>query len=1040
MIRSKYLKGTMLVLFGVALTTSACDCDSAGTGTPGLSKTCGYKVTATDLPASTNEKTLDVSGTGHDVERPVFYAITNANGMTRTGIAAPIPALKIPGAPWSGTIELEEGDNTVYFFQGGANAEDTCGTGLLDHIADGGTFGDGSDGPGGATGYDVLLDSEAPGLPSVETEIPECLSPGEFVLEGTIDADAMLTVNGENATVEDGKFSVTIDVESGGTPVTLVAVDAAGNQSEEVKFELTAGLGAPSLNPIVSPTNMSTQTITGEKERGVDVILTVEGAAGQPLSDFTDRTTWEYTFDPLQIGENTFTLTARDAAGNESCEPSGPHTIIFADICELTVNLDSVTTPTNNPTANICAERCDDVGVWTRVRTEGDIADPELSDGQSSVEVGASGEVCFEVTLSEGENTVLVNGWQDIGGETLWGPTASVDIVLDTTPPEPPVYDPEPPAQTAEDEIDLRGTKEPGTSLCIRRDQDPECVPVNGNRGGSFNVVNVPLDEGNNFICLSAIDEVGNVSEPACITIERTPDNRPSVSIITPLANSTVGAEPFSISASVQVPENTTLQEVRLCFDDDCATAPFQGDAQVGVVTDRDYAPNENLENGTIHQICAQADALSSDVVITGEACIEVLYVNGGLVISTSAPEELSFRAQVALDAQGRFHVIWEDNCAQQATCDDSQEGNLPGDIFHRVFDGQVWSAITLVSSGLGDGSSEWPHMTTDPNGNIHVVWHDDGDVLGSGEDYDILYRMLNTATDVWGDISLLTIESAERDRRPRVAASTTQVFVTWERVIDADNTRRLMYSASTNGVWSDAELISENATGLDVALADIVVTNDNDVFFAWQQETTEEDQMENALDRNDIFMRILEDNILGDVIQVSDINQVLDGNSRNPKLAVDSRDRVHVVWTDDSTAFLSGDDNDVFHRIWDGNDWLGNGYILATNDAMDGSSEEPGLTIDTNTDSVFVTWTDNGDIAASGSDPDVYFSRLIGDAVWTAPQLISAGFNGTSEYAVSRFEPTSRNLYLIWEDDTTTQNDGEDRDVYFLSVSVDDL
>ena len=68
----------------------------------------------------------------------------------------------------------------------------------------------------------------------------------------------------------------------------------------------------PTLNPVISPTNISTQVLSGRKDPGTSIYI--NGYEAVPIDN---NTTWSYT-QPLREGENILFITSRNAFGLES--------------------------------------------------------------------------------------------------------------------------------------------------------------------------------------------------------------------------------------------------------------------------------------------------------------------------------------------------------------------------------------------------------------------------------------------------------------------------------------------------------------------------------------------------------------------------------------------------------------------------------------------------------------------------------------------------------------------------------------------------
>ena len=95
----------------------------------------------------------------------------------------------------------------------------------------------------------------------------------------------------------------------------LRAVDRAGNEEKNTSLVVTVNLSrpdAPSLQPVISPTDVGAQTLSGAKDATTS--LWINGNQVIPLNA---STTWSYQVT-LTEGVNRFELTCRNEAGEES--------------------------------------------------------------------------------------------------------------------------------------------------------------------------------------------------------------------------------------------------------------------------------------------------------------------------------------------------------------------------------------------------------------------------------------------------------------------------------------------------------------------------------------------------------------------------------------------------------------------------------------------------------------------------------------------------------------------------------------------------
>src|SRR5690606_13544326 len=82
----------------------------------------------------------------------------------------------------------------------------------------------------------VLVDTTSPVVTITSPNDGAKLNNGEVTVTGTVSDDNIdkVTVNGVEATVEDGTFTATITLDEGEHTITVVATDVAGNETVHV--------------------------------------------------------------------------------------------------------------------------------------------------------------------------------------------------------------------------------------------------------------------------------------------------------------------------------------------------------------------------------------------------------------------------------------------------------------------------------------------------------------------------------------------------------------------------------------------------------------------------------------------------------------------------------------------------------------------------------------------------------------------------------------------------------------------------------------
>ena len=152
-----------------------------------------------------------------------------------------------------------------------------------------------------------------------------------------------------------------------------------------------------------------------------------------------------------------------------------------------------------------------------------------------------------------------------------------------------------------------------------------------------------------------------------------------------------------------------------------------------------------------------------------------------------------SFIPQLAVDERGAVHVVWPDR--------------TPGfyDIFYarRSGDG-TWSSLQKISNN--SDTSESPQLAIDRSGTVHVVWSD-----STPGNWEIFYarRSSDGAWSAPEDIS----NTPDSSWTPQLAVDESgAVHVVWDDLITGWTPDILYAKRSSDGTWSSAQNISNNA------------------------------------------------------------------------------------------------------------------------------------------------------------------------------------------------------------------------------------
>jgi len=98
--------------------------------------------------------------------------------------------------------------------------------------------------------------------------------------------------------------------------INVKATDEAGNVSTVQRHVLYDTTGpVVTLNPVMSPTSLTSQVLTGTMENGATVSVTCTTATVSALT-YPTATTWTVTLADMHEGNNEITVTAMDEVGN----------------------------------------------------------------------------------------------------------------------------------------------------------------------------------------------------------------------------------------------------------------------------------------------------------------------------------------------------------------------------------------------------------------------------------------------------------------------------------------------------------------------------------------------------------------------------------------------------------------------------------------------------------------------------------------------------------------------------------------------------
>ncbi|TCM17067.1 Ig-like protein group 3 [Novosphingobium sp. PhB165] len=531
--------------------TVTTDASGHWTYTPGTPLTDGttVKVTATDAAGNVSTPTT-VTIDRAPPATPSVGAVVDDTGAVQ-GTVANGGATDDTRPTLSGTTE---GGATVSIYDNGtllgtvtAAANGTWSFTPTGALADGGhsftvTAADALGNVSAASApYVVTVDTLAPAAPVLAPSNGQTIS-------GTAEAGATVAIdtNGDGTaditTVagSDGHWSVTPATPlADGTPISAVAIDAAGNASAPAS-ETTDGAApaTPSVGVVtddVGPvqgtlasggaTDDSQPTLSGTTEGGATVSVYDNGTL---LGTTVAAADGQWSFTPataLADGAHSFTVTATDAVGNVSAA-SAPYVVTV----DTTAPAAPLLAPTDGQTVSGTAE----AGSTVAVDTNGD--------GTADVTTVADGDGHWSVTLG----TPLADGTlvSAVAIDAAGNRSADGTVTVDVAPAAPAVGPANDDVGSIQGDIASGGTTDdptlrftgtdaaPGTIITVYADGTPiGTTTVDGSGHWTF-TPGAPLGEGAHAVTFTATDPAGHESAaagPFDITVDTTAPAAPGV-------------------------------------------------------------------------------------------------------------------------------------------------------------------------------------------------------------------------------------------------------------------------------------------------------------------------------------------------------------------------------------------------------------------------------------------------------------------------------------------------------------------------------
>jgi dTDP-4-dehydrorhamnose 3,5-epimerase-like enzyme len=274
-----------------------------------------------------------------------------------------------------------------------------------------------------------------------------------------------------------------------------------------------------------------------------------------------------------------------------------------------------------------------------------------------------------------------------------------------------------------------------------------------------------------------------------------------------------------------------------------------------------------------------------------------------------------SQRAGLAAGGSGDLHVVWVDE----------RDGDK--EIYYKKYNGESWGDDERLTDC--PGYSGYPSVVAEPDGEVHVVWYDERtDSIG------IYYKRFDGVS--WGEDVCLT-RVITYVSCPCVALDETgNLHIVWSEYRDGDY--EVYYKKWDGSAWGPDERLTDSP-GYS-RYPSVVAGGGGALHVIWQD----------YRDGNyEIYYKGYDGGSWGEDQRVTDAA----GDGYKPSGAIDQDGTLHVVWQDYRYAHW-----EIYHITYDGYSWSASERVTAK---VTGDSKNPSIATDED-DNLHLVWCDDRD------------------------------------------------------------------------------
>jgi len=316
-------------------------------------------------------------------------------------------------------------------------------------------------------------------------------------------------------------------------------------------------------------------------------------------------------------------------------------------------------------------------------------------------------------------------------------------------------------------------------------------------------------------------------------------------------------------------------------------------------------------------------------------------------------------------------------------------------EIFHKksTDGGSSWSENKRLT--WNSGVSDWPVIAIDSKNNIHIVWQDN-----TPGNYEIYYKKSTDGGTTWTAMKRLTWnlnlatypDILVRTSTLSNGAKLDNIHIVWSAVVGTDFEIFHKYSSNGGSTWASPH-IKRLTWNLGMSMfPKIAIDSGNRLHLVWQDNTT---------GNYEIYYKMSED---GGNAWTTERLTWNTGWSSHPAIAIDPAGNINLVWEDDVKG-----NSEIYYKTHDGI------TIWSASERLTWSSQDshaPFIIAFKTFKPMFVWYGDS-----SGNDEIYHKLSNNGGSTWSSKRL--SWSPGASFFPVMAMDYTTESIHVFWSDDS---------------------